>query len=159
MVGRTLPDSLVEISNNVRRLNERVVRAGTSDAAGRFAIAIELNPDLNSLEVRSNHLATGEVIREAWLVIYEPTEGEFTMQITEPSDCISAPKNSLRITGKTAPGATVIVNDRFSAAVDANGDWSASIALLETGTNPITAVATMDGNTAADSITVIYRPE
>ena len=160
VVGRTLPNSQVEISNSIRGLPEVVKNAGLSDADGRFAVDIQLNDGLNSLEVRANHLATGDVEREAWLVFYQPAAADFAVRIDAPRDCAIVSANQVRVAGQTAPGAKVTVGP-FSTTADANGEWSVEIGLLEKGSPTITAVATRDGSAvdAADSITVIHNPE
>ena len=164
MVGRTLPNSQVEISNSIRGRPAPVERAGLSDASGRFAVDIELDDSitgLNSLDVRANHLATGEVARAAWLVYYKPAAADFAVRIDEPRDCADIPAYQVRVAGQTAPGAKVTVNDRFATAANTAGEWSVEIGLPEKGSHTITAVATRDGSAidAADSITVIHNPE
>ena len=164
MVGRTLPNSQVEISNSIRGLPEVVKNAGLSDADGRFAVDIQLDDSrngLNSLEVRANHLATGDVERAAWLVLYKPAAADFAVRIDAPRDCADIPAYQVRVAGQTAPGAKVTVNSIFSTAANAEGEWSVEIGLPEKGSHTITAVATRPGSAAvaADSITVIHNPE
>lgn len=154
MAGRTLPNSDVTIRNNIRGQG-LITRSGIADAAGRFAIPIRLNTGNNALEVRADHDATGSEFRDFWSVFYEPTSGQPEIRIDQPGDCAAVSANPLPIAGKTEPGATVLVND-FSATVDSDGNWSVLVR-PEQGSYPITAVATLDGNTAADSITVIYH--
>ena len=158
MAGWTLPNSDVEIRNNITGRG-LVTRSGIADAdTGRFAIPIILNVGTNSLEVWATHDATDSVDRTHRVVRYEPVPGELTIRIEEPGDCDPVLQNPLRITGTTDPGATVLVNDTSPANVDPDGAWSV-VVRPEQGTYPITAVATLAGETAADSITVIYNPE
>lgn len=164
MVGRTLPNSQVEISNSIRGRSAPVQSAGLSDANGRFEVDIELDDSrtgLNALAVRANHLATGAVERAAWLVYYQPAAADFAVRIAEPRDCAVVSANQVRVAGQTAPGAKVTVDDLFSTTADPAGDWSVEIGLPEKGSLTITAVATRDGSvaSAADSITVIHNPE
>ena len=156
--GRTRPGSFVRISNNIRGIGP-VERSAISDADGRFAISIVLDRDLNVLELRATHAATRDEKREWWQVIYDPVPVEFTIQITEPSSGVFVRNNPLRIAGKTAPGATVIINNVFAVAADDNGDWSGNILLSsERRLHTITATASLDADTAQAEITVIYNP-
>ena len=157
--GRTLPGSVVQIFNTIKGIGP-VASSEIADADGRFAVSIALNRNLNSLEIRATHAATDQAKRRAWEVIYDPVPVEFTIRITEPSSGVFVRNNPLRIAGKTAPGATVVINDAFAVQADDNGDWSGNILLsTERRLQTITAAASLDGDTAADQITVTYAPQ
>lgn len=134
--------------------------AKVSDADGRFAIAIRLNPGLNALQVHATHFAADDPTR-AWLHIqYAPVSVELTVRITEPAGlALFVRENPLRIAGETTPGATVVVNDIHYPEVGANGDWSITIGLPGQGEHTITATASLNGESAADQITVTYTPQ
>ena len=159
MSGRTLPGSVVQIFNSIDGIGP-VSRSETSDTEGRFAIPIALNRKLNSLEIRATHAGAGQTIRRYWEVFYDPAPVELTIQITEPSSGVFVRNNPLRIAGKTAPGATVIINDAFAVKADGNGDWGGDI-VLSPGSrqHTITAAASLNGDTATDQITVTYAPQ
>ena len=158
MSGRTLPGSVVQIFNTIDGIGP-VSRSETSDTDGRFAVPIALNRKLNSLEIRATHAVTDQTTRRYWEVFYDPAPVEFTIQITEPRSGVFVRNNPLRIAGKTAPGATVIINDLFAVKADDNGDWSGNILLSrESRQHTITAAASLDGDTATAQITVTYAP-
>lgn len=159
VVGWTRPNSVVQISNTIRGIGT-VERSGLSDTDGRFAIDIALDQNLNVLQIIATHAATRDVTRVFWQVIYAPAPVELTVQITKPSSSgVFVYENPLPIAGKTTPGATVIINNAFEIEPDANGNWTARILLHQAGQHTITAVASLNGETADDMINVTYRPQ
>lgn len=79
-----------------------------------------------------------------------------SLTIGAPADGSSVSMPTVTVTGKTAPGADVSVNDTDLVA-DAGGNFSTKL-VLDEGENTITVVANdQNGNSAEKEITVTYN--
>lgn len=82
--------------------------------------------------------------------------GTLTLTITSPTNGATVTNTSLRVSGKTVPGAEVFINDK-EARADALGNFSVTITLDE-GENTIIVMANdADGNVAEKELTVTYN--
>lgn len=80
-----------------------------------------------------------------------------SLVISSPSDNTTVSSPSLKVRGKTVPGAEVFVND-WETTADASGDFSVTL-MLDEGENYI-LVVTNDavGNFSEKELTIIYAP-
>lgn len=86
-----------------------------------------------------------------------PSATALVLQVTSPADEATVTSASLTVTGQTKAGATVTVNEEL-AAVNASGNFSATVTLAE-GINTIDVIASdVDGNIVTATLTVTYLP-
>lgn len=89
-----------------------------------------------------------------------PSENIFSLPLIllSPQNQSLSKTNSLKVSGKTKPKATVVVNEKEITA-DKEGNFSLNITLDE-GENLISILAyDEDGNYAEEELTVNYEPE
>ena len=151
VTGHTAPGATV-------RANDQTAVA---DVNGNFSIPITLETGPNAIDVVAND-NNGHQGEELILVNVElsgaqsigatgnntpsatiDSQGNLILNVTSPLDGATLGTTSVKVTGQTAPGATVIVNDQTVTA-DNNGNFSIPL-VLDVGSNVIDVVA-MDNN-------------
>lgn len=154
--GLTLPGSVILITYTSSSQPDRVDRL-PSDSNGAFTLAVPLSLGFNVIEIVSVHGSSNQEVRRSVPVEYDPTPLELTVNITEPADgaVVTGSVPVLEVSGKSLPGALVVLNGNAVAAVDDNGSWQTNI-LLQPGLNEIRVMASQDGDTVEDAITVTY---
>ena len=87
--------------------------------------------------------------------VYTPVSspGPLTLHVTEPADAATIQSGTVTVKGRTAPGATVIVNEELGEA-DAEGNFSIAVGLVE-GPNAIIVQAFDDEGNEAEVILMI----
>ena len=151
--GVTLPGAVILITYTSSSQPDRVDRL-PSDSNGAFTRAVPLSLGFNVIEIVSVHGSSNQEVRQSVPVEYDPTPLGLTVNITEPADGAVVTGPVLAVLGKSSPGALVVLNN-VVAAVDENGSWRTNI-LLQPGLNEIRVVASQDGDTVEDAITVTY---
>ena len=152
--GVTLPGSVILITYTSSSQPDRVDRL-PADSNGAFTRAVPLSLGFNVIEIVSVHGSSNQEVRRSLPVEYDPTPLELTVSITEPADGAVVTGSVLEVSGKSSPGALVVLNDNAVAEVDDNGSWQTNI-LLQPGRNEIRVMASQDGDTVEDAITVTY---
>ncbi len=87
-----------------------------------------------------------------------PAAGSVTLNVTAPANESTVSTPSVTVTGKTAPGAYVFVEDEFTIA-DSSGNFSATVTLTE-GVNSLDIFATdaTTGDTVSMILLITYAP-
>lgn len=154
--GTTLPGSILEMHYDNHLGAEQSITLRTDDA-GNFIATIPLSEGFNVIDVISHNSASPDPIRQLLQLTYDTSPLTLFMFINDPPDGSVLSDRVLTVSGETLPGAEVAVNDIILAEVDETGLWQANI-LLRLGLNEITVLATFEGKTAKNSITVRYQP-
>ena len=151
--GVTLPGSVILITYTSSSQPDRVDRL-PADSNGAFTRAVPLSLGFNVIEIVSVHGSSNQEVRRSLPVEYDPTPLELMVSIMEPADGAVVTGSVLEVSGKSSPGALVVLND-VVMAVDDNGSWQTNI-VLQSGRNEIKVMASQDGDTVEDAITVTY---
>ncbi|MCA9560123.1 MAG: VCBS repeat-containing protein, partial [Myxococcales bacterium] len=134
---------------------------GRASAAGAFAITVDLQPGVNSVEVCGDDEAgnlgctTIEVTR---------IDDSACIAITVPQDGTYVPEPTVRVAGTVCPAVTEVVlrvgeDGAEERPMVQNGEFSAFLQVPQAGRHTIFGVATTDEGDSADaSIEVIFDP-
>jgi hypothetical protein len=156
--GQTVPGAAVNVNDT----------AVVADASGNFSATINLDPGPNAIDViaSDDSGSEGEVlilvnaVPRASPAATSPvdqaglSQGIIPLQVTQPADSATLNTDVVDVKGKTAPGATVIINDQIETA-DANGDFDITVS-LNSGPNVIDVTAE-DGNGNKNEIMVMVN--
>ena len=123
------------------------------DANGRFAVPLTLAVGTNQLVV-SLVSATDTIAASKATVVYSKTPPPLTLSVPKNGDSVDGP--NLTVQGKSAPGATVLVNDR-TVIVGEDGSFS-DTSTVQPGSLPITVIARdRAGNETKTQLTVTVK--
>ena len=87
-----------------------------------------------------------------------PIAGTLSLTISQPQNESVVSESLLTVSGQTAPDAVLSINGDMVPAIDANGNFTAVVSLVE-GPNVIDAIATdYSGNQASQELVIIYTP-
>lgn len=154
--GSTLPWSIVELIYSSSALPERESRV-QADGAGNYAGAVPLSRGTNVIEVIGYHGSSSQQQRRFLQVSYAGFQADLTLTVTGPQDATTVSSRFLAITGVTAPGADVVINDLILVRPDPNGQWETDV-LLQPGENTIRVVASRGDEAVETVVTVTYQP-
>ncbi len=152
--GQSLPEATVLVNGDLVDLAQD----------GSFSLDVPLEDGPNVFEI----IVIGEkdeVMKE--LSITGSSDGtggqsgtsnsaSMSITVTDPEDGSVVSTDTVTITGRTTPGAVVLVGDQ-AADVDAKGGFSVKVA-LEQGVNVFVITAADDSNLAETEISVFYEP-
>jgi len=107
------------------------------DANGRFAVPLTLAEGTNQIIVTLEAGTNEAIAATKSTVVYSKTPPPLSVSLPKNNDTIDGP--NLTVSGKSAPGATVLVNDR-TVIVGEDGSFS-DTSTVQPGAVPITVIA------------------
>jgi uncharacterized protein YfaP (DUF2135 family) len=155
--GQTTPGAVVQVND----------MSGIADANGNFSIPISLEQGPNAIDV----IATDDTGKQGEVLILvnvmtaespstgvpvpaDVDQGALPLQIIQPTDGDTLTAGPIEVKGKTAPGATVIINDQTVTA-DASGNFNLTV-FLTSGPNAVDVIA-QDDNGDSNEVTVMVN--
>lgn len=149
VTGITVPSAVVSVNGDI---------AGV-DTEGNFTMMVTLEEGPNLIEVIASDL-NGDQESSTLTTIYVPlenTEAGLFLSVTQPENNSTTSSNKSEVKGITSPEAVVTINGEL-AEVDAEGNFTMTVA-LEEGPNLIEVIASdTEGNQESRTFAVIYVP-
>jgi hypothetical protein len=153
--GQTLPGATISVND----------QAGTADGQGNFSIPVSLDDGPNAIDVIAID-SNGNQGEALLMVNVEmdssavpgnssavPTDTTILLKIISPVDGADINGDKVTVSGQTAPGATININDQ-AATADGKGNFSIPIT-LNAGPNSIDVVAVDDNGNQNEVILMV----
>ncbi len=161
--GQTQPGATVNVNDQI----------GTADAEGNFSVSIALDDGLNAIDViaTDNNGKQGEILLMVNVDLSQTTSSRSSqgsssatagtsqsavpLKILTPSEGADINADTVMVTGQTAPGATVSINDQADIADD-SGNFSIPISLSD-DPNAIDVVSIDDNGNQNEMFLMVNR--
>ena len=147
VAGKTAPGAVVDVND----------QTGTADGNGNFSIGVSLDSGLNAIDV----IASDNTGNQGEIILLENVEAaaggagsssaaagaDLPLKVSAPADGATLNSPDINVTGSTAPGASISVDDAIGVA-DGMGNFSLPVT-LEIGLNALDVTAAdVNGNEA-----------
>ena len=145
--------------HGITSVGASVTVQGRSVAAGeegRFRLSVPLTPGVNTLDIFTTN-PDGHRQKKTLTVIHRPGEPLFLTIMHPPERDITVTEPTIRLRGKTTPGATIAINET-AFPVDGHGMFTITIP-LQPGQNRLDVRSTHPtGAVLSQTVTVDYEP-